>query len=138
MADGDGEGLVSVALTKDRAEAEIVKGLLESAGIPCFLQSVGVDGPLHGIGWLNPSGGARQVMVRAGHSHEARSLLAQTLTEGEGTALADSASATDHEEMGGRRPRNYGLIGAYARIWAWSLAAMILAFTVFLLLRLAS
>lgn len=33
-------------------------------------------------------------------------------------------------------PRNYNLIGPYARIWIWSLGAMALAFGVFLLLRL--
>lgn len=40
------------------------------------------------------------------------------------------------EEPEGRKPRNYGLIGAYGRIWAWSLGAMMLAFGVFLLLWL--
>jgi len=40
------------------------------------------------------------------------------------------------EETEGRKPRNYGLIGAYGRIWAWSLGAMALAFGVFLLLRM--
>ena len=32
-------------------------------------------------------------------------------------------------------PRSYGLIGAYARIWLWSLAALGVAFGVFLLAR---
>jgi hypothetical protein len=35
----------------------------------------------------------------------------------------------------GRKPRDYGLLGAYARIWFWSVGAMALAFGIFLLLR---
>jgi len=49
----------------------------------------------------------------------------------------ETANATYLEEAAGRKPRDYGLAGAYARIWAWSLGAMLLAFAVFLLLRLA-
>ncbi len=39
------------------------------------------------------------------------------------------------EERGRRKPRDYGLIGAYARALAWSLGIMAVAFGVFLLLR---
>lgn len=46
-----GEGLVSVAFANDRAEGDMIKGLLESAGIPSVLQQTGVDGPRLGIGF---------------------------------------------------------------------------------------
>lgn len=121
----------------------MIQGLLESGGIPSVLQHVGVDGPSLGFGLLNPGGGSRRVMVRAGHSEEARALLAETLAEGEAADSTEIAGASHPEdtapypeETEGRRPRGYGLIGAYARIWAWSLGAMALAFAVFLLLRL--
>jgi Putative prokaryotic signal transducing protein len=135
MSESDREELVGVAYANDRVEAEMIQGLLESAGIPCALQHLGVDGPQLGIGWLNPGGGSRQVMVRADQAENARALLAQTLAEDE-RGDPQRSDATYPEEGEGRQPRNYGLIGAYARIWAWSLGLVALAFAVFLLLRL--
>lgn len=130
------EELVGVAHANDRVEAEMIQGLLESAGIPSVLQHAGIDGPLIGIGLLNPGGGSRRVMVRANELEKARALLAETLVEGEQKDWAEIANAPSMEEPEGRKPRGYGLIGAYARIWAWSFGAMGLAFAVFLLLRL--
>lgn len=133
MDPGKGEELVGVAHTGNRAEAEVIQGLLESGGIPSLLQAVGADGPLLGFGVLNPGGGPQRVMVRADQSEEARGLLAETLVEGEQVDLEEIA-AMHPEETGQRKPRGYGLIGAYARAWAWSLGIMALAFAVFLLL----
>jgi len=132
----DKDELVGVANAADRVEAEMIQGLLEGAGIPSFLRHDGVDGPMLGVGWLNPGGGSRLVMVRAGQSGEARALLAETLAESAPEIEAEIADATFPEEEEGRGPRNYGLIGAYMRIWAWSFGLMALAFGVFLLLRL--
>jgi hypothetical protein len=73
-------------------------------------------------------------MVRSDQAEAARALL-------EGTAVnepADSLTSDEYleaEGATGRGPRNYGLAGAYARIWAWSFGTMALAFGVFLLLR---
>lgn len=132
------EELVGVAHANDRVEAEMIQGLLQSAGIPSALQHTGIDGPLIGVGWLNPGGGSRRVMVRADHSERAQALLAEALVEDEQIDWSDTANASHLEESGGRKPRSYGLVGAYARIWAWSVGAMALAFAVFLLLRLFS
>jgi hypothetical protein len=132
-----GEELVGVAYANDRVEAEMIQGLLESAGIASVLQHVGIDGPLLGIGWLNPGGGSRRVMVRASELEEARALLAETLVEDKQEHWAEMAGAANVEEPERRKPRGYGLIGAYARIWAWSAGTMALAFVVFLVLRLA-
>jgi len=129
------EELVGVALATDRAEAEMIQGLLESAGIPSVLQQVGVDGPLLGVDWLNPGGGSQRVMVHASQSEEAQALLANSLADGERVDLPETAGSPYPEETEGRKPRNYGLIGAHVRIWAWSFGVMILAFAVFLLLR---
>lgn len=132
----EAEQLVGVAHANDRVEAEMIQGLLESAGIPSVLQPTGIDGPMIGVGWLNPGGGSRRVMVRAVESERAQALLAEALVEGEQTDWTDTANASHLEETGGRKPRGYGLVGAYARIWVWSFGLMALAFAVFLLLRL--
>jgi len=135
MDTSDGEELVGVADAGDRVEAEMIQGLLESGGIPSVLQPTGVDGPLLGIGWLNPGGGSRRVMVRADQLEQARALLPEALVEGEQAELVEATDAEYPEELGRQEPRGYGLIGGYVRIWAWSFGAMVLAFAVFLLLR---
>jgi Putative prokaryotic signal transducing protein len=135
--DGGESDLVSVAYANDPMEAELIQGLLEDAGIPSALEHLGIDGPQLGFGLLNPGGGARRVMVRAGQSQEARTLLAEALVEGEPEDFAEVAAGSYSEEAAARKPRGYGLLGAYARIYAWSLAAFLLAFAIFLLLRIA-
>jgi hypothetical protein len=131
----DADAPVPVAHVNDRAEADMIQGLLESAGIASVQQRIGIDGPALGIGWLNPGGGSQRVLVRAGDAEEARALLAASVeNERDG---GDEIVVAPHPEGPGRRgPRSYNLIGAYARIWMWSFTAMALAFGVFLLLRL--
>lgn len=73
-------------------------------------------------------------MVHAGHAGETRRLLSETLVE-ERESVSEIANATYLDDAKGRRPRNYGLIGAYTRIWLWSFGAVGVAFGVFLLLR---
>jgi hypothetical protein len=131
-----GENLVGVAFASDRAEGDMIQGLLGSAGIPSALQKIGIDGPQLGFGLLNPGGGSRRVMVRIDQAEAARALLAEAVVSSEPGDWVESDNSPYEEETEGRNPRNYGLIGAYARIWAWSLGAMTLAFGVFLLLRM--
>lgn len=134
MASPGREELIGVAFVGDRAEAEMIKGLLTTAGIPSFVKQVGIDGPQLGFGLANPGGGSQQVMVRSDQAEAARALLAETEVASEPESWAESALA-DAEEPTGGGPRNYGLLGAYARIWAWSLAAAALAFGAFALSR---
>jgi Putative prokaryotic signal transducing protein len=117
----------------NRVEAEMVQGLLESEGVPSMLQATGVNGPQLGVG-LSPQSPQR-VMVRAEHADLARRLLAGARTD-EDLNVDELANAEYLDEAKRRGPRSYGAIGAYARIWFWSLAAMALAFGVFLLARL--
>lgn len=74
-------------------------------------------------------------MVRASQADAARGLLAEALAEQDlkGEEFADEAYLDDVQK--GRGPRSYGLIGAYVRIWIWSLTALGIAFGVFLLAR---
>jgi Putative prokaryotic signal transducing protein len=135
MADGlDGVDLVEVALAADPAQAGMIEGLLRGAGIGCLLQPTGVDGPTLGIGLLPP--GSQRVIVRASQADVARALLAEALAEATQESMTDIANERHLDDAVDRKPRDYGLIGAYARIWFWSLSAVGIAFGVFLLLRL--
>ncbi|MBS1879320.1 MAG: DUF2007 domain-containing protein [Actinobacteria bacterium] len=72
-----GEELVGVASPASPIEARLIKGLLESVGIPCLLRSF--------------RGGARTVLVHADRADEARALLA----EAEARALGEAESLPD-------------------------------------------
>lgn len=135
MGTGEGGNLVGIAHARDLVEGEMIQGLLEEAGIRSVLHH-GVDGPLIGTGGLlNPGGGSRRVLVRADQAEQARALLAETLVAGE-QEWPEVANARYLEEAeGGRKPRNFGVIGAYARAWTVSVGLVLLAFGVFLLLR---
>jgi hypothetical protein len=135
MGESDGQELVQVAYVGDLAEAEMVRGLLETRGIASLPQPVGINGPMLGFGLLNPGGGSQRVMVRAEQAREAQAVLAEALAEGGEEAWPEIANAEHLADAGGRKPRNYGLVGAYARIYLWSIIAMGVAFGVFLLLR---
>jgi hypothetical protein len=136
MGMGVGEDLVGIADAKDRVEAEMIRGLLESAGIPSTVRQTGIDGPLLGFGLLNPGGGSGRVMVRSGQAEAAQTVLAEALVEDEEVDWGQFSETDESGEKRWGKSRNYGLIGAYARIWFWSFTAMGLAFAVFLLLRL--
>lgn len=127
--------LVEVAFVGDEPQAAMIQGLLEESGIPSLQQPVGPNGPQLGYGLLNPGGGQRRVMVHANRAEEARALLAEAMAEGERSAAEPVNAEYLEDARGGRKPRSYGSIGAYARIYLWSFGAMALAFGVFLLLR---
>jgi len=68
--DSDG---VPVATVSDEVEAEVVCGLLRSAGIECAHRLTDeTDSPLHGIA----SDGPREILVHASEMETARGLLA--------------------------------------------------------------
>ncbi len=133
-----GEDLVEVAFVGDEVEAAMIQALLEQQGIPSMQQQVIPTGPQLGYGLMGPGGGSRRVMVHAHRLEEARELLAEAMAEGEQEA-PESVNARYLEEGSGRgRMRDYGLIGAYVRIFAVTAAAAVamgLAFAVFLLFR---
>jgi hypothetical protein len=118
--------LVEVAFASDLVEGEMIRGLLQNGSIRSILQSTGINGPLLGTGLLPQS--AQQVMVRASEADVARRLLAEAMA-------GNDLEVEDWDQAKGRGPRSYGLAGAYARIWFWSLAALGVAFGVFLLAR---
>ncbi len=129
----DGTDLVEAAFVPDRAQAEMVKGFLESNGIPSLLQQTGVNGPLIGAGLLPDA--PQRVMVDASRVEAARRLIDEAAAGAYDEGEWDTANAAHLADAEGRGVRNYGIFGGYARIWIWSLAAMGAAFAVFLLLR---
>jgi hypothetical protein len=126
--------LVEVAFVGDEFQARMIQALLEEDKIPSLLEQVTPSGPQLGYGLMNPSGGARRVMVHAPNAERARVLIEATRAEQDEVPepvnaeyLADAA--------GGRRPRNYGLIGAYARAFVVSCGLLALVFVLWMLAR---
>ena len=128
-----GDDLVEVAFVGDEFQAEMIRALLDQHGIPSIQEQVTPSGPQLGYGLMNPSGGARRVMVHSERADRARTLIETTTAE---ASLPEPVNAEYLEDdQGGRRPRNYGLIGGYARAWFWSILAMAGFFVLWLLLR---
>ncbi len=125
--------LVKVGYASNRAEAAMIQSLLESAGIPSLLQALGVNGPNLGFGTLPND--PQRIMVRASQAERARALLADTPAAVGQEALPEPVDADFLEDSGGRKPRGYGLVGGYARIYLWSFGIMALAFGIFLVLH---
>lgn len=115
----DGNDLVEVAFVGDEPQALMIQGLLKEQGIPSLKQQVTPSGPMLGYGLLNPAGGSQRVMVNAGQAEQARALLAETLVEDE-NAVPEPVNAEYLAEAEGRKVRNYGVVGAYARAFFWS------------------
>jgi hypothetical protein len=124
--------LVEVAFVGDEAEAQMIRALLEDNGIPSLLQRVGPSGPQLGYGLMNPGGGSQRVMVHAHRVADARALLAEAPGSED---LPEPVNAEYLADTEGRGPRNYGLLGAYARAYLWSFVAIAVAFAVFMLQR---
>ncbi len=67
---------MEVALVASEAEGEMVRGLLETAGIPSILRAAGMfERVRHGFGGVPVYGGAQKVMVHADRAEQAREVL---------------------------------------------------------------
>lgn len=126
--------LVEVAFVGDEPEAMMIQALLEENEIPSIKQQVTPGGPMLGYGLLNPGGGAQRVMVHADRAERARALIAVASAEGEST-LPEPANAEYLADAEGRKPRNYGVVGGYARAYFWSLIGMAAMVGIYFLLR---
>jgi hypothetical protein len=128
------EDLIEVAFVGDEVQAAMIQALLESNGIPSIHEQVGPSGRQLVTPLLSP-GGTRRVLVHARRAEEARALLAEATAEGAQEAPEPVNAEYLEDAEGGRKPRDYGLIGGYARAWFWSVLAMVGFFVVWLLLR---
>jgi hypothetical protein len=83
-----------------------------------------------GVGLLPTS--QHRIAVHAGQAEAARRVLSTALIEGEKLVGVEGV-----EDLGGtrRKPRDYGVMGAYARALTFSLGVLGVAFGLFLLLR---
>jgi hypothetical protein len=129
------DDLVGVAYVGSEAEAVMIQGLLEENGIRSMQQTVWPSGPLLGYGPLNFEGGRRGVMVDPERAEEARTLLADVVTESESEPPEPVNAAYLEDARGGHKPRSYGLIGGFARIYLVAFGIFAVAFAVFMLLR---
>jgi hypothetical protein len=114
-----GGAFVRVSAARDELDAEMIRGLLQSAGIPGFKR-----------------GGS--IVVREEHAEEARAVLAETLLASEREDLPEPVNARYLAQAEGRSPARRGrggAAGAYARMYLWGFGLMVLAFAVFLLVR---
>lgn len=90
MAEGGSE-LSEAAFVHDETEAEMIRGLLGSAGIPSLIQAAGMfEGARHGFGGVPVYGGAQKVMVHAHRLEEAQAVIAsaQAADDGAGSGLS--------------------------------------------------
>lgn len=134
-----GAELVEVAYADEPAEAEMIQGLLASNEISSVLQPTGLNisriGGVGGLGSGYGDRGSQRVMVHADQAEQARVLLDETMVESEEEAWPEIANTRHLEGGDGRKSRGYGLVGAYARIYIFSLGAVVVAFGIFILLR---
>ncbi len=126
---------VGVAFVNSEAEAAMIQGLLEENGIRSMQQTVWPGRPLFGYGPLNFAGGARRVMVYPEQAEEAHALLADVVTESESEPPEPVNAAYLEDARRGHKPRSYGLIGGFARIYLVAFGIFAVAFAVFMLLR---
>jgi hypothetical protein len=125
--------LVKVGYAGNRTEGEMIQSLLKNEGIPSLMQALGVNGPQLGFGTLPND--PQRILVRASQAERARALLADTPAAVGQEALPEPLDVDSPENTGGRKPRSYGLVGGYARIYLWSFGITALAFGIFLLLH---
>lgn len=127
------EDLVEVAFVGSEPEGAMVQALLWERGIPSLQQQTGPSGPQLGYGLLNPGGGSRRILVHAHRAEEARAILGQA--EAAVETFPEPLNAEYLADAMGGKPRNYGLIGAYARALLVSFGALALAFGIFILVN---
>jgi hypothetical protein len=127
------EDLVQIAFADTREEAALIRGLLREAKIRSLAKQGGINGPGLGSGPLTRS--PRRIYVVPGDAAAARELLAETMVEEPAEEIPEPANAVHLADAEGRRPRDYSLLGAYARAWLIGIAVLALVLLVFLLTR---
>jgi hypothetical protein len=129
-----GDDLVEIAFAETREEAALIRGLLREEGVRSLAQQASLSGRALGSGLLTNS--SRRIYVRPEDAERGRSLLAETMVEDPfEDEIPESANATYLADATGRRPRNYGLGGFYARAGLVAFAVLAVVFLVLLVLH---
>jgi hypothetical protein len=128
------DGLVQIAFAETREEAALMRGLLREDGIRSLAKQASINGPALGAGLLTRS--SRRIYVRADAAEAARRLLSETMVEDPlEEEVPEPANAAYLADATGHRPRDYGLLGAYARAWIAALIIVAVALLIFILLH---
>jgi hypothetical protein len=128
------DGLVQIAFAETREEAALMRGLLREDGIRSLAKQASINGPALGAGLLTRS--SRRIYVRAEDAASARTLLSETMVEDPlEEEIPEPANAGYLAEATGRKPRDYGLLGAYTRAYVAAATIFGAALAVFILLH---
>jgi hypothetical protein len=128
------DGLVQIAFAETREEAALMRGLLREDGIRSLAKQASISGPALGAGLLTRS--SRRIYVRAEDAEAARRLLSETMVEDPlEEEIPEPANAEYLADATGHKPRDYGLLGAYARAYIAAAIIFVVALVVFILLR---
>jgi hypothetical protein len=127
------EDLVQIAFADTREEAALIRGLLREGKIRSLAKQGSINGPALGGGPLTRT--SRRIYVVPGDAAAARELLAETMVEEPAEEIPEPANAVHLADAQGRRPRDYSLLGAYARAWLIGGAVLAVVLLVFLLLH---
>jgi hypothetical protein len=129
-----GDELVEIAFADTREEAALIRGLLREEGIRSLAKQASINGPMLGAGLLTRS--PRRIYVNPGDAERARILLGEIMVEDPlESEIPEPANAAYLADAGGRRPRDYSVLGAYARAWIIAAVVLGIAFIALLALR---
>jgi hypothetical protein len=129
-----GSDLIQIAFADTREEAALIRGLLREEGIRSLAKQGSINGPALGAGLLTRS--TRRIYVRPEDADPARKLLGETMVEDPlEDEIPEPANAAYLADATGHKPRNYTLLGAYARAWIVGIVVLALVFAALLLLR---
>lgn len=129
-----GDDLVEIAFADTREEAALIRGLLREAGIRSLAKQAGVDGGQLTSSLLTRS--PRRIYVRPEDADRARTLLGETMVEDPlAKEVPEPANAAYLADATGHHPRDYSVLGAYARAWVAAAVALGLIIAVLLLLH---
>jgi hypothetical protein len=118
-----GEELVQVAYADTREEAALIRGLLREEGIRSLARPATLEAQTRSMGLLTRS--PKRIYVHRERAARARELLGEVMVEDPLEAeIPESANAEHLADAAGHKPRDYNVIGAYAR--AWLVAAIVL------------
>jgi hypothetical protein len=128
------EDLVQIGFADTREEAALMRGLLREAGIRSLAKQASINGPALGAGLLTRS--TRRIYVRPEQAEAARKLLGEVMVEEPvEEEIPESANAEYLADASGRRPRDYSVLGAYARFYLVAAVVVGVVLVIFLVLH---
>ena len=128
-----GEDLVQIAFADSREEAALITGLLRGEGIRCLARQASLEtGARMAGGFMTRS--PRRIYVHPTHAAAARKLLGEVMVEDPlESEIPEPANAAHLADATGHKPRNYSMLGGWARILLAVVGVFATVFVVFLL-----